>query len=141
MTETINAAISEMELSKLEFKQFHEALNDKKYPVEGYEKKCIIIRMTLLEQNIDFLTRCIIHDLTLIPTEVLIPLIKPNQMKKAIDYEAKRKALENKKARLASLIPKTEDVAAANVLREDYRAICIELDLFYDDDQPKTAQS
>jgi hypothetical protein len=79
MTHTINAAINALELDKLEFAHCIAALDEEEYndfPLPEYEKEAILLRMALLQREMDFLESCIISGLLAIDNE-LTTLLKP----------------------------------------------------------------
>jgi hypothetical protein len=79
MTDQINAAINQLELDKLEFAHCISALEEEEYndfPVPDYEKQVILLRMALLQREMDFLESCIISGLLALETD-FTDLIKP----------------------------------------------------------------
>ena len=79
MTDPINAAINQLEQDKLEFAWCISALEEEEYndfPVPEYEKQSILLKMTLLQRQMDFLESCIISGLLAIDNELTL-LINP----------------------------------------------------------------
>ena len=57
-------------------------------------------------------------------------------MNKAINYQADRQRLQEKKRKLEKQIYESIDPIAQGLLRADFREVCDQLELFYDD-EPK----